>query len=351
MPDAVAKRSNIAAPPKPPDREALVPVVLSVRDLSVRLGGRQVLRHVNFEVAAGEVTGLIGANGAGKTTLIRTVLGLQVASAGSVERARVGYVPQKVVLDPDLPVRSRDLVGLGLKRHERRASWPSGRRRAQVEQLLAAVGALHLADARVGTLSGGEQQRVLIAHALASEPQLLLLDEPLANLDPASTQAVVKLLAQLAGSRAMGILVSTHDMNPLLPFMHKVVYLAGGLAASGTTEQVVRSDVLSALYGHHVDVLRAHGRVIVSVADEHREEGCETVAGTGPRLGPLPGPCSMGELPDGAREAATANGTTDGGCELAPDDCGPSTPRLASQRATKAAPVAQTAAEAGRGPT
>ncbi len=119
------------------------------------------------------------------------------------------------------------------------------------------------ADARVGQLSGGEQQRVLIAHALIARPQLLLLDEPLANLDLRAAQEVVTLLARIAAEQQIAILISAHEMNPLLGVMDRIVYLAGGRAASGTTEEVVRADVLSELYGSHVDVLNVHGRVLV----------------------------------------------------------------------------------------
>jgi zinc/manganese transport system ATP-binding protein len=316
MPDTAVQLSAPAA-----QASSAPQPVLTVRGLSVRLAGREVLRDVSFGVSAGELTGLIGANGAGKTTLIRTVLGLQAASSGSVERASVGYVPQKVLLDPDLPVRARDLVALGIGGERFGPGWRSRRVQTRVERLLGAVGASHLADARVGSLSGGEQQRVLIAHALASGPELLLLDEPLANLDPASTQAIAKLLAGLAASRRMGVLLSTHDINPLLPFMDRVVYLAGGLAASGTTDEVVRSDVLSALYGHHVDVLRAHGRVIVSVADEHREDGCEAPEQTDSLLHSKSRSFGSDRTPDSTAEHSETY-EVDGGCELLPDDCG-----------------------------
>jgi zinc/manganese transport system ATP-binding protein len=282
--------------------------VLEVSRLSVRLSGRYVLRDVSFGLGAGELAGLIGSNGAGKTTLIKAILGLQPTAGGNVARGSVGYVPQKVVLDPDLPVRARDLVALGIDGHRLGVGFQSAAKRAQVERLLAAAGALHLADARVGALSGGEQQRVLIAHALASRPELLLLDEPLANLDPASTQATVSLLSRLARSGGVGVLVSTHDINPVLPVMDRVVYLAGGRAASGPTAEVVKSDVLSALYGHHVDVLRAHGRVIVSVADEHREQGCES---------PEEADALMHALAPARSPLPQAQG-----CELVPEDHG-----------------------------
>jgi zinc/manganese transport system ATP-binding protein len=137
--------------------------------------------------------------------------------------------------------------------------------------MLVDVDAEHFADTRVGSLSGGEQQRILIAHALISQPSLLLLDEPLANLDPKSVQEVVALLHRVTKDHGVAVLLSAHEMNALLPVMDRIVYLTNGRAASGTTDEVVRSDVLSALYGHHVDVLKLHGRVFV-VAEPGDEE-------------------------------------------------------------------------------
>jgi zinc/manganese transport system ATP-binding protein len=129
--------------------------------------------------------------------------------------------------------------------------------------MLAAVDAQRFADTRVGSLSGGEQQRVLIAHALIGRPRLLLLDEPLANLDLRSAREVVALLARISREQEIAVLISAHEMNPLLPAMDRIVYMAAGRAASGRTEEVVRADVLSRLYGDHVDVLNVHGRVLV----------------------------------------------------------------------------------------
>ena len=256
--------------------------ILEVEDISVSFGPRVVLDHVSFEIHAGEFTGLIGSNGVGKTTLLRVILGLQRPSSGQIRiggetrgtgRPSVGYVPQKVVLDPDVPLRARDLVALGIDAHRygwRRRSAEDVRR---VHETLEAVDALSFADARVGDLSGGEQQRVLIAHALISRPGLLLLDEPLANLDPHSAQDIVALLHRVSTQHDVAVLLSAHEMNALLPVMDRIVYVTGGRVASGTTEEVVRTDVLSALYGHHVDVLQLHGRILVvaepDVATDH----------------------------------------------------------------------------------
>jgi zinc/manganese transport system ATP-binding protein len=253
--------------PDVPPRE-----LLSVEDISVSLSGRRILDRVSFSVRAGEFTGLIGSNGAGKTTLLRVILGLQRPSEGRVlvhgaprasRNQSIGYVPQKVLLDPDLPIRARDLVALGIDGHRFGIPLPSKRRREAVDQMLHAVDAERFADSRVGTLSGGEQQRVLIAHALIGRPQLLLMDEPLANLDLKSGQEVVGLLDQIAHEQQIAVLLSAHEMNPLLPVIDRIVYLAEGRAASGTTDEVVRDEVLSALYGHEVHVHTLHGRILV----------------------------------------------------------------------------------------
>jgi zinc/manganese transport system ATP-binding protein len=257
---------------------AAVADVLRLDHVSVSLSGRQILEDVSFSVGAGQFTGVIGTNGAGKTTLLRVILGLQRPSSGRIvmpggaqsRRARsIGYVPQKVPLDPDMPMRARDLVALGLDGNRFGVPLPSRRRAEAVAEMLRAVDAERFADVRVGHLSGGEQQRVLIAHALISRPRLLLLDEPLANLDLHSSQEIVTLLGRIASEQQVSILLSAHELNPLLPVMDRVVYIAGGRAVNGTTEEVIRADVLSRLYGHHVDVIRVHGRILVVAGDEN----------------------------------------------------------------------------------
>jgi zinc/manganese transport system ATP-binding protein len=217
------------------------------------------LRDVSLTVHPGEFTGLIGPNGAGKTTLLRIILGLQPVTTGSVlidgaprppRDASIGYVPQKLGIEPDTPLRVRDVVSLGIDGHKFGLRLPSRARRELVSDMLIAVGAQRYADARVGELSGGEQQRVMIAHALVSRPRLLLLD------------------GRLARAEGIAVLLSAHDMNPLMPVMDRIVYVAAGRVAVGRTDEVVQPEVLSRLYGQHVDVIRVHGRVLVVAAPE-----------------------------------------------------------------------------------
>ncbi len=246
--------------------------LLEIENLGVRLGGRQVLEGLSLSLEGGVLCGLIGENGAGKTTLLRSILGLQRISSGAIRLAGgtvgamrdvVGYVPQKIAFDPQLPLRTRDLVELGISGRHFGLPWRRRRYRAATEAALAAVGAESFAQQRLGRLSGGQQQRAVIAHALVRQPQLLLLDEPLANLDFRSTTSLIQLLGRLVREHGITVLVTAHDMNPLLPVLDRLVYLVGGRAAAGTVDEVVRPEVLSRLYGYPVSVLRHHGRYLV----------------------------------------------------------------------------------------
>jgi len=269
--------------------------LLRLENIGVRLGGRQILSGVSFTVASGQFTGLIGPNGAGKTTLLRVILSLQQPTEGRVllngsPKTRqggglIGYVPQKLAIDQDMPLRAKDVVGLGIDGNKLGFPLPSASRRRQIPEALEAVGAESFADARIGELSGGEQQRVLIAHALIGRPRLLLLDEPLANLDLKSEQGIVSVLARLAHEQGIAVLISAHDLNPLLREIDTVVYVAAGRAAAGRTDEIIQSDVLSALYGSRVDVLHVNGRVLVIAGEEQQELQAHHPAETGVVVG------------------------------------------------------------------
>lgn len=246
--------------------------ILSVEDVVVKFGERSVLNHVNFEVYPGEFVGLIGANGAGKSTLLKVILGLLSPTKGNVKltgsngktvKHTIGYVPQKIFLEPNIPLRGRDLVALGLDGHKFGIPLPSKKKKKLVNEILEAVDALRYADSPIGKLSGGEQQRLLIAQTLLTNPEILILDEPLSNLDIKSAYEIVNLVSRIGRERKTAVILVAHDMNPLLGVMDRVLYLADGKAVMGQVKEVFQTDVLSKLYGYPVEVLHVKGRIMV----------------------------------------------------------------------------------------
>ncbi len=246
------------------------------RDVAVHLGGRTIFQNLNLAITAGEFVGILGPNGAGKSTLLKLLLGLIKPVAGEIlvlgvpprqGNVHIGYAPQHRVLETDLALRARDVVGFGIDGHKWGIGWPSQARTERINRALAEVDALHLSDAPIGQLSGGEQQRLLIAQALITNPSVLLLDEPLSNLDIAHAQEIMALLMKLARERSVTILLVSHDINPLLPAVNKVVFVANGHAAIGPPDEVITSQTLSELYGSSVEVLRALNRVFVVGAE------------------------------------------------------------------------------------
>jgi zinc/manganese transport system ATP-binding protein len=240
--------------------------------VSVHLGGMPILQDVSLSIGQGEFIVILGPNGSGKTTLIKLLLGLIKPSAGIVlvlgetpecGRREIGYVPQRRAIDVELALCARDLVGFGLDGHRWGIGLPSRLREEKIDLALKEVDALDLADAPVGQLSGGEQQRILIAQALISDPCLLLLDEPLANLDLAHQEEVVALVNKVCRERGVTILLVSHDINPLLDFTDQVIYIANNHTAIGTPDEVITSDTLSRLYGSAVEVVHAKDRYFV----------------------------------------------------------------------------------------
>jgi zinc/manganese transport system ATP-binding protein len=246
--------------------------VVVAEDLALRYGERTLFEGLGFELEAGELLAVLGPNGTGKTSLIRIMLGLLEPSSGRVviegcpprERChRIGYVPQQRVFDRDLVLRGRDLVRLGLDGHRWGFGRLGGAEQAQIDAALEEVGSSGYADAPVGRLSGGEQQRLRVAQALVADPVLILADEPLLSLDLAHQRGVVDLLDARRHAAGTPVVFVTHDVNPVLHSVDRVLYLAPDGWAIGAPDDVLTSETLSRLYGTEVDVLRVRDRVVV----------------------------------------------------------------------------------------
>jgi zinc/manganese transport system ATP-binding protein len=245
--------------------------IVSVEDLTLRFGERTLWEKLSFELGSGEFLAILGPNGTGKTSLLRILLGILKPSSGRITVrgqsprccAAIGYIPQQRVFDRDVPLRARDFVRLGLDGHQWGISVPSRAKRERVDRALAEVGASDFAEAAIGRLSGGEQQRLRVAQALVSDPAVLMADEPLLSLDLSYQRVITELIDAHRKGFGTPVLFVTHDINPILPVVDRVLYLAPGRWAIGSAEEVLTSETLSALYETEVDVLRVRGRVIV----------------------------------------------------------------------------------------
>jgi zinc/manganese transport system ATP-binding protein len=269
---------------RPSTEHEALPV--SLRGAALRFGARPLWDCLDLDVRPGEFIAVLGPNGSGKTTLLRVLLGLQPLHAGRVfvqgrpvrrGSRDIGYIPQQRAMPEDLPLRGRDLVGLGLDGH-RLGLGVRGRaeRRERVAQALAAVDAVGYADAPVGRLSGGEQQRLRVAQALVGDPAVLLCDEPLLSLDLAHQRVVTELIDRRRRTADTAVLFVTHEINPVLPLVDRVLYLVDGRFRIGTPQQVMTSESLSALYRTEVDVVQVRGRIVVVGAESlpHDDHHC-----------------------------------------------------------------------------
>ena len=245
---------------------------ISLRGADLQLGGRQLWSGLDLDVAPGEFLAVLGPNGAGKTSLLKVLLGLLPLSAGEALVAGrpphrgsdlVGYVPQQKGFDADLGARGRDLVALGTMGHRYGRFWPHRDVRRRVDEAIASVGATGYGNAPVGRLSGGEQQRLRIAQALISDPTVLLCDEPLLSLDLNHQRAVLELIDGRRRAARTAVVMVTHEINPVLPLVDRILYLVGGRWATGTPDEVMTGERLSDLYGTQVDVVRVRERIIV----------------------------------------------------------------------------------------
>lgn len=259
--------------------------VVSLRGATLKFGRRTLWEDLNLDIHPGEFLAVLGPNGSGKTTFLKVLLGLQQLQSGSavlggrpVERGSklIGYIPQQKSFAADTPLRARDLVGLGVDGHRWGLRLGAAKADRKIDELLELVGAADYARVPVGQLSGGEQQRLRVAQSLAADPQVLLCDEPLLSLDLQHQQGVSALINGQCHSQGSAVVFVTHEINPIIEYVDRVLYLAGGRFRVGTPSEVMTTEVLSELYGSRVEVIHANGRMIVvglpAVATHHHED-------------------------------------------------------------------------------
>jgi zinc/manganese transport system ATP-binding protein len=255
------------------------PPSILVEDASVNLGGRTIWQQVQLAVQPGEFLAILGPNGAGKSTLLKAILGLIPLNAGKITilghaarrgNVAIGYVPQRRHFESDVHIRGRSIVRLGLDGGHWGLPIPFIQPRkahaatVRVQEAIELVGASAYADRPIGELSGGEQQRLLIAQALVTRPQILALDEPLDSLDLRNQQGVAAVIRQISRETGATVLLVAHDVNPILSALDRVVYVARGQVAVGTPEEVITTERLSQLYNTPIEVLHASdGRIVV----------------------------------------------------------------------------------------
>lgn len=251
--------------------------VLSLRSATLAFGDRVLWKNLNLDVRPGEFLAVLGPNGTGKTSLLKTILGQQELTSGTIEllgepvrhgSRAIGYIPQQKLIEQGTPLRARDLVTLGVDGHRWGLPITSKATRRHVDSVLESVGATAFANAPVATLSGGEQQRIRVGQSIAGDPELLLCDEPLISLDLNHQHIVSELIDDRRKALDTAVIFVTHDVNPILDKVDRVLYLANGRFRIGTPSEVLRSEVLSYMYGTPVEVIRTRGRVAVLGAPE-----------------------------------------------------------------------------------
>ncbi len=229
---------------------------IKISDLTVRFGNKPVLDNVSLHIHCGEVVAVVGPNGAGKTTLLRTILGeytyrgAMESRIGGVEgrKPRIGYVPQRLHLDLDSPINVTDLVVLAISKRPVWLGVP-GRLSEEARRVLSVFSAGHLAKKRIGELSGGELQRVLLAIAMTAEPELLLLDEPGSGVDIQGLSLFYQLVRSLREQHDISVIIVTHDLAGISTYVDRIILLNHSVVAEGEPGEVLSNEKILHTFG------------------------------------------------------------------------------------------------------
>jgi len=256
--------------------------IIRFSDATIAYQGHLALDHINLDISAGEFIGIIGPNGSGKTTLLKSILGIVRPIEGSVQifdcvchklrchhKARIGYIPQKDQIDPNFPVTVMETVMMGRYSSLGLLKRPGKRDRELALKALREVEMEDYAGKPLGHLSGGQQQRVLIARALAQQPEVLLMDEPTTGIDTPTQHSIISLISNLHKNLNLTVLLVTHDINMISPYVDRMALLKVRLYAVGTPAEVLREKTLREIYGKEVVVTTKEGGTYVIVGDYH----------------------------------------------------------------------------------
>lgn len=245
---------------------------IHLKNALLRRDDRVLWNNLNLAIGAGEFIAVLGPNGAGKTSLLKVLLGLLPLSSGTLSilgspaargNVHIGYIPQQKGFDVDVPIRGRDLVQFGISGFRYGLGKSSPLLEHRIDEAIETVSATSYANMPLGLLSGGEQQRLRVAQALVGKPEILLCDEPLLSLDIASQKTVTKLIDDYRRKEQASVIFVTHEINPVLQYVDRILYLANGRWVIDKPNVVLQSKILSELYGTDIEVLRIKSRVLV----------------------------------------------------------------------------------------